>query len=53
MKQGMNALITADPVGVVGHERPELESIHGKEKVNQSIAVWTRLVKGIEKNKIL
>ena len=48
-----NALVTDDPVRVVGHERSELESIHGKEKVNQSIAVWTGLVKGTEKDKTL
>ena len=38
---------------MVGHERAELESTHGREKVNQSIAVWTELVKGIEKDKTL
>ena len=48
-----NALVTDEPVRVVGHERSELESIHGREKVNQSIAVWTGLVKGIEKDKTL
>ena len=46
-----NVLVTEVPVRVVGNERPELESIHGREKVNQSIAVWTGLVKGIEKDK--
>ena len=46
-----NVLVKEIPVRVVGHERPELESIHGREKVNQSIAVRTRLVKGIEKDK--
>ena len=51
MKQGI-ALVTEDPVRVVGHERSELESTHGREKVNQSI--WTRLVnEGIEKCKAL
>ena len=48
-----NALVTDEPVRVVGHERSELDSIHGREKVNQSIAVWTGLVKGIEKDKTL
>ena len=48
-----NALVTEDPVRVVGHERSELQSTHGREKVNQSIAVWTGLVKGIEKDKTL
>ena len=45
--------MTEVPVRVVGNERPELGSIHGREKVNQSIAVWTGLVKGIEKDKTL
>ena len=45
--------MTEVPVKVVGHQRPELESIHGREKVNQSIAVWSGLVKGIEKDKTL
>ena len=48
-----NVLVTEVPVRVVGNERPELESIRGREKVNQSIAVWTGLVKGIEKDKTL
>ena len=48
-----NVLATEVPARVVGHERPELESIHDKEKVNQSNAVWTGLVKGIEKDKSL
>ena len=48
-----NVLVTEVPVRVVGHERPELESSHGREKVNQSIAEWTGLVKGIEKDKTL
>ena len=49
-----NVLVTEVPVRVVGNERPELESIHGREKVNQSIAVWTGgLVKGIKKDKTL
>ena len=49
----LNVLVTELPVRVVGNERPELESIRGREKVNQSIAVWTGLVKGIEKDKTL
>ena len=48
-----NVLVTKVPVIVVGNERPELENIHGREKVNQSIAVWTGLVKVIEKDKTL
>ena len=47
-----NALVTEVSVRIVGHERPELESTHGRE-VNQYIAVWTGLVKGIEKDKTL
>ena len=48
-----NVLVTEVPVRVVGNERPELESIHGREKVNQTVAVWTGLVKGIENDKTL
>ena len=48
-----NVLGTEVPVRMVVHERPELENIHGREKVNQSIAVWTGLVKGIKKDKTL
>ena len=48
-----NALVTEDPVRVVGHERSELEITHEREKENQSIAVWTILVNGIEKDKTL
>ena len=48
-----NVLVTEVPVRMVGYGRPELENIHGGEKVNQSIAVWTGLVKGIEKDKTL
>ena len=48
-----NALVTDYPIRVVGRERAELDSIHGREKVNQSIAVWTGLVKGIDKDKTL
>ena len=46
--EARNVFVTEVPVRVVGHERLELKSIHGREKVNQSIAVWTELVKGIE-----
>ena len=45
------ALVTSEPIRVVDRERVELNSAHGREKVNQSIAVWTELVKGIEKYK--
>ena len=45
-----NGLVTEGLVRVVGHERSELGSTHGREKVNQSIAVWTGLMKGIEKD---
>ena len=48
-----NALVREDPVRVVSHERSELESTYGREKANQSIAVWRRLVKGVEKYKTL
>ena len=48
-----NVLRTDTPVRVVGNERPELERFHGREKVNQSIAVWTGLVKVIERDKTL
>ena len=44
-----NVLVTEVPVRVVGHEHREPESIHGREKLNQPIAVWAGLVKGIEK----
>ena len=48
-----NALVNTDPIRVVDRERAELDSAHEREKVNQSIAVWTGLVKGIEKDKTL
>ena len=48
-----NALGTEDPARVVGHERSGLEITHGREKANQSIAVWAGLVKGVEKDKTL
>ena len=44
-----NAFVTSEPIRVVGRERAELDSAHGREKVNQSIAVWEGPVKGIEK----
>ena len=47
--EAVNVLVTEIPVRVVGHERPELEIIHGRENVNQSFAVWTGLVNGIKK----
>ena len=48
-----NAPVTEDPVRVVGHERSGLEITHGREKADQSIAVWTGLVKGVENDKTL
>ena len=48
-----NALVTDDPVRVVGRGRSELDSTHRRENVNQSIAVWTRRIKGIENDKTL
>ena len=48
-----NAPVTEDPVRVVSHERSGLEITHGREKADQSIAVWTGLVKGVEKDKTL
>ena len=48
-----NTLVTTDPIRVAGRERAELDSVHGREKVNQSIAVWTGMVKRIEKDKTL
>ena len=48
-----NAIVTEDPIRVVGRERAELDSTHGRENLNQSIAVWTGLVKRIEKDKTL
>ena len=46
-----NALVTTDPIDVVGREQAEQDSAHGREKVNQSNAVWTELVKKIKKKK--
>ena len=34
-----NASVTSEPIRVVGKERAELDSVNGREKVNQSIAV--------------
>ena len=48
-----NALVSSEPIRVVGNERAELENVYWKEKVNQSIAVWTGLVKGIEQDMTL
>ena len=44
-----NTLVTSEPIRVVGKERAELDNACGREKVNQSIAVWTELVKVIER----
>ena len=48
-----NVLVTSEPIRVVGKERVALDNAHGREKVNQSIAVWTGLVKGIERDQTL
>ena len=48
-----NALVNNEPIRVVGREQAELDGAHGRDKINQSIAVWTGLVKGIEKDKAL
>ena len=48
-----SALVTSERIRVVGRERAELGSAHEREKINQSIAVWTGLVKGTEKYKTL
>ena len=53
MHEGGNARVTDDPVRDVGRERFELKSTHGREEVDRSIAVWTLLVKGVEKDKTL
>ena len=47
------ALVADESIRVVGRERAELDNAHGRKKVSQSIAVWTGLVKGIEKDKTL
>ena len=48
-----NALVTSEPIRVVGKERAELDSAHRRKTVNQSIAVWTGLMKGIGQDKTL
>ena len=48
-----NALVTSKPIRIVGKERIELDIVHEREKVSQSIAVWTGLVKGIGEYKTL
>ena len=48
-----NSLVNSEPIRVVGRKRTDLDNARGKENVNQSIAVWRGLVKGIEKYKIL
>ena len=48
-----NALVTSELIRVVGKESVELDSVHGRKKVSQSISVWTGLVKGIEKKNLL
>ena len=47
------AIVTNEPVRVVGEDRDELDNAHGEEKVNQSLVVWIALVKGIERDKII
>ena len=48
-----NALVTCEPIRVVGKERAELDNAHGREKVNQSIAAWAGQVKRMERDKTL
>ena len=48
-----SALITDESIHVVDKERRELDARHGKESVNKAIAVWSGLVKAIEKDKTL
>ena len=48
-----NAIVTSEQIRVVGKDREELDNGHGRENVNQSTAVWTGLVKGIERDKPL
>ena len=38
---------------MVGKDREELDNAYGREKVNQSIAVWAGLVTGIEQDNTL
>ena len=48
-----NAIVTSEPVCVVGKDRVDLDNYHGREKVNESIVVWTGLVDAIERDKTL
>ena len=43
-----NAIVTSEPIRVVGKHRVYLDNAYEKQKVNQSIAVWTGVVRGIE-----
>ena len=45
--------INSEPIRVVGKERVELYNARGREKLNQSIAVWTGLKKETERDKTL
>ena len=38
---------------MVGKDRDELDNAHGRENVNQSIAVWTGLANQIVRDKTL
>ena len=42
-------LVSSESIFVVGKERAELDSVHGRGKVNQYIAGWAGVVKGIKK----
>ena len=53
MHDAENTLVASEPIRVVGKDRIELDNAHGREKVNQSIAVWGGLMKGIEQDKTL
>ena len=46
---GNALLVPSEPIFVIGKEKAELDSVHGREKVNQYIAVWAGEVKGIKK----
>ena len=48
-----NVSVTSEPIRAFGKERASLNNADLREKVNQSIAVWTGLVKGIERDKAL
>ena len=48
-----NAIVTNEPVRVIGEDRGELDNAHVREKANRSVAVWTSLVKEIKRNKTL